>query len=82
MISKELKLPFFHKNNLSYFIIFFYFDSQTKIYFEEIKTNSVKYSGEEQKEKDIKRTNEWSKNPFDTTPQNKNGLWFAKIPLE
>ena len=52
-----------------------------------IKTNSVKYSGEEQKERDIKRTNEWSKNPFDTTPQNlekwfmvcKNSPWVIKF---
>ena len=77
-------MPFFLKNNQLYY---FFFDSQTKNHFDVIKTNSVKYSGEEQKERDIKRTNEWSKNPFDTTPQNlekwfmvcKNSPWVIKF---
>ena len=75
LFLKSCKLPFGIKINIYFLVVFFYFDSQTKIYFEEIKTNSVKYSGEEQKEKDIKRTNERSKNPFDTTPQNLE-KWF------
>ena len=66
MITKELKKPVI--------LYFFYFDCHTKNYFEKIKTNSVKNS-EEQNKRDIKRTNEWSKNPFNAIPQNLE-KWF------